>query len=252
MRVHHIENSPLSPDSSLQKGCTSRVLAGLTATDTAMGVKKDKMDNIERLRQWVFGEDESVENLSVNSQMEQGRKLFDACTLEEAVSIAKEGVAHLSSVNSITGPIKEERTKNGTLLFDAIDRLANATNDSEKLSRVEEVCRLYRRRLEIDAIRDSPQLGKIKIMRGRYNTLTEWIGARSDSEAIRSVRDSALLRRKAAQEEKQAAEYAALLAQGRKRQTLQQAYANGDYIEVTTENQVCLPSSTGKRLGARG
>lgn len=55
-----------------------------------------------------------------------------------------------------------------------------------------------------------------------------------------------------AEEGRKAAEYEALLAEGRKNQTLQQAYANGDFIPVDKDNQIYVPSSTGKRLGARG
>lgn len=54
-----------------------------------------------------------------------------------------------------------------------------------------------------------------------------------------------------AREAARAAEYAASLAEGRKKQTLQQAYANGDFIPVDESNQVYMPSITGKRLGAR-
>ena len=47
------------------------------------------------------------------------------------------------------------------------------------------------------------------------------------------------------------AEYAALLAEGRKSKTLQQAYANGDFIPIDESQERGLKSNTGHRLGAR-
>lgn len=71
-------------------------------------------------------------------------------------------------------------------------------------------------------------------------------------DAAEAKKQAAKAEAKAARDAQREAEYAALLAKGRKKQTLQQAHANGDFIPVDEDNLVYLPSSTGKRLGARG
>lgn len=78
------------------------------------------------------------------------------------------------------------------------------------------------------------------------------INVKKETRKMREIAHAKYLEElKRAEEERKTAEYEALLAEGRKKQTLQQAFANGDFIPVDDSNQVYLPSSTAKRLGAR-
>lgn len=71
-------------------------------------------------------------------------------------------------------------------------------------------------------------------------------------EAQRLEQETERLKREAEREKRREAEYALLLAQGRKSRTLQQAYANGDFIPMDDSEEPPLRSSTGHRLGSRG
>lgn len=71
-------------------------------------------------------------------------------------------------------------------------------------------------------------------------------------KAAQQSRRSQEARAAQAEEDRKAAEYAALLAEGRKSRTLQQAYANGDFIPLDDDDTPSIKSSTGHRLGARG
>jgi hypothetical protein len=95
-------------------------------------------------------------------------------------------------------------------------------------------------------------LMKIKLLVGEKRNNFTKNGIQRESRRLRKIREEKYIATLKKEEEVARSEqYAALLAEGRKKQTLQQAYANGDFIPVDEENSVYLPSSTGKRLGAR-
>lgn len=84
-------------------------------------------------------------------------------------------------------------------------------------------------------------VGKIGCFNGNHNLIRE-----------ERKREAQRLEREAEQERRKTAEYAFLLAQGRKRRTLQQAYANGDFIPLDESDEPSLPSITGHRLRSMG
>ena len=77
------------------------------------------------------------------------------------------------------------------------------------------------------------------------------IAEEAELQAARDAALAAVANRKKARAERNRAQYALFLAEGRKRRTLQQAYANGDFIPVDDDDSPPMRSSTGHRIGAR-
>lgn len=129
-------------------------------------------------------------------------------------------------------------------------KLVKAENQERKDELIESIAELIRESQK-DGVEAPTSRERLVAIQSRINLLNVEIGRRAKKSKTKAFLEASLLEKEAAKNRKSEAEYAALLAEGRKKQTLQQAHANGDFIPVDENNQVYLPSSTGKRLGAR-
>jgi hypothetical protein len=157
-------------------------------------------------------------------------------------------------VSENVGKILEARGERRTisLAFQMLDRLADIDDTSAEFVKVaKELCSVNR---QLRQENESEQV--VYKSKKLINEKTKTLDTHYQKSKLAEVES---LKSAIAEEEKKTAEnalreaqYARLLSQGRKKQTLQQAHANGDFIPVDDTNQVYIPSSTGKRLGDRG
>ena len=210
--------------------------------------------HIDNLRKWMLtDESPDLKNLDLSNTI---RYLTEPVVLELVLEIK----THLDAFNDWNRSCGEVRVKTDRdfnaykgLLFELAVSVANA---DELVNAADNVRRCF----ESYAVYNPPstkyQRAKMKLICNEYNsqyseTVKEVQVLHGQNSTAKVKATQALLKK--TEDERRAAEYAALLAEGRKQKTLQQAYANGDFIPVDDgPGSGPLKSRTGHRLGSRG